>query len=360
MTLADRTDDPAVARAGPCFIHSFAHSYNESQMNARRLLLYCLLCLITCVACTKPNSESQTASASEAKPPAAAPETQDKPAAAAIATEPAAKINPTRAFQYVKQFVAIGSRKPGSPGHARAEEFIKSHLAGGTVEVDSFTAKTPVGDFPIHNIIAKFPGKKDGIIVIAGHYETNYPLPKEFVGANDGGSSTGLMLELANHFRGKPMDGYSVWLVFTDGEEAFLKWTESDSLYGTKHLAAKWKQDGTAAKIKAFILLDMIGDADLDVMRDDNSTPWLLNLTYQAAATLGYQSHFFRQEGPIEDDHLPFAKIGVPVVDIIDIDYGYMNAYHHTTQDTMDKLSPKSLEIVGDVVLQMIQYINQK
>ena len=103
-----------------------------------------------------------------------------------------------------------------------------------------------------------------------------------------------------------------------------------------------------------------IGDADLDIQRDENSTPWLSDLVLKAATTLGYQSHFFQQRTAVEDDHMPFQKIGVPVVDIIDIDYGYANAYHHTTQDTMDKLSPKSLQIVGDVVLQTIQYINQR
>jgi Zn-dependent M28 family amino/carboxypeptidase len=328
-------------------------------MTTRRRLLVCVLCLLTSFACSKPGSETQTAKANEAAPAAAAPSPVSAGAPPAT-TEPAPKINSTRAFQYVKEFVSIGSRKPGSPGHAKAEQYIKSHLAGDDVEVDSFTATTPVGNFPIHNIIAKFPGKKDGIIVIAGHYETNYPLPKEFVGANDGGSTTGLMLELANQFRGKPNDGYSIWLLWTDGEEAFVKWSDTDSVYGTKHLAGRWDKDGTAAKIKAFILLDMIGDADLDVMKDDNSTPWLRDLVYQAATSLGYQSHFFQYESAIEDDHLPFIKIGVPVVDIIDIDYGYHNAYHHTTQDTMDKLSPKSLEIVGDVVLQTIQYINQR
>ena len=263
-------------------------------------------------------------------------------------------------MQYVKEFVAIGSRPPGSPGHGKAEQYIQSKLKGDDVEVDAFTATTPVGKFPIHNIVAKFPGKKDGIIVIAGHYETNYPLPKEYVGANDGGSTTGLLLELANQLRGKQLDGYSVWLLWTDGEEAFVKWSDKDSLYGTKHLAQQWQQDGTAKKIKAFILLDMIGDADLDIQRDTNSTAWLSDLVYKAASSMGYQSHFFQQTIAIEDDHIPFAKIGVPVVDVIDIDYGYANAYHHTTQDTLDKLSPKSLQIVGDVVLQTIQLINQR
>ncbi len=148
--------------------------------------------LSTLVACSQPRSE--TASANEAKP-AATTETPSTtaPESPAAPSRPAPQINPTRAFQYVKEYVAIGSRPPGSPGHAKAEQYIKSHLAGDNVEVDSFTAKTPAGKFPINNIIAKFPGKKDGIIVVAGHYETNYPLPKDFVGANDGGSTTGLM-----------------------------------------------------------------------------------------------------------------------------------------------------------------------
>ncbi len=330
-------------------------------MTARQILFTFVVALVTLVGCTQQHSTTATASASEAKPATTAEASQPVAAAPSSASaQPAPQINSARAFQYVKDYVAIGSRPVGSSGHAKAEQFIKSHLAGDTVEVDSFSAKTPVGEFPIHNIIAKFPGKKDGIIVVAGHYETNYPLPKNFVGANDSGSNTGLMLELANQLRGKPNDGYSVWLLWTDGEEAFVKWSATDSLYGTRHLAARWQQDGTAAKIKAFILLDMIGDADLDIQRDTNSTPWLSDLVYQAASKLGYQSHFFQQTTALEDDHLPFAKTGVPVVDIIDIDYGYANAYHHTTQDTLDKLSPKSLQIVGDVVLQTIQYLNQR
>ncbi len=325
-------------------------------MTARPILFASVLALVNLVGCTQQRSE--TAAAKEANP--AVSSEPAKPVATAPPSASAGHVDPARAFQYVKEFVAIGSRKPGSPGHEKAEQYIKSHLAGDTVEIDAFTADTPAGKFPVHNIIAKFPGKKDGIIVIAGHYETNYALPKNFVGANDGGSTTGLLLELANQFRGKELDGYSIWLLWTDGEEAFVKWSDSDSLYGTKHLAAKWKQDGTAAKIKAFILLDMIGDADLDIQRDNNSTPWLSDLVYQSASALGYQSHFFQQTTALEDDHLPFAKIGIPVVDIIDIDYGYANAYHHTTQDTLDKLSPKSLQIVGDVVLQTIQYLNQR
>ena len=268
-------------------------------------------------------------------------------------------INAERTMEYIKQIVAFGARPIGSANHRKLEDYIYAHLKGDLVEDDLFSADTPEGKFPVRNIIAKFPGTRDGIIVIAGHYDTNYPLRNTgFVGANDGGSSTAILLEFANQLRGKKLDGYSIWLVWTDGEEAVKQWTATDSVYGTRHLAAKWEKDGTLKKIKAFLLEDMIGDADLDIQRDLNSTPWLLDLVYQAATRLGYQSHFFAQQGAIEDDHLPFVKRGVPCADLIDLDYGYNNVFHHTPQDTVDKLSPKSLQIVGSVTLETVRLLN--
>ena len=154
----------------------------------------------------------------------------------------------------------------GSENHKKVENYITSHLKGDQVEDDAFTADTVEGKFPVRSIIAKYPGTKDGIIVILGHYDTNYPLRNiGFVGANDGGSSSAILLEYANQLRGKKRDGYSVWLVWTDGEEAVREWSESDSLYGTKHLAEKWEKDGTLKKIKALFVMDMIGDADLNI-----------------------------------------------------------------------------------------------
>ncbi len=272
---------------------------------------------------------------------------------------PRPDINGNHVMQYVKEVVAFGSRPPGGPGHAKLEQYILGKLNGVEVEQDKFTAQTPVGKFPMTNIIAKFPGKKDGIIVVAGHYDTLYSQPK-FVGANDGGSSTALLLALADQFRGKELDGYSVWLVWTDGEEAFVNWTDTDSVYGTRQLAQKWQQDGTAKKIRAFILVDMIGDADLDILKDTNSTPWLNDLVFQAASNLGYQSHFFQGSTAMGDDHIPFSKIGVPVVDLIDFTYGYNNVFWHTPEDTVDKLSPQSLAITGDVVLETIRLVNAR
>ncbi|HEV2273523.1 MAG TPA: M28 family peptidase [Acidobacteriaceae bacterium] len=266
-----------------------------------------------------------------------------------------------RALDYTRQFVSIGPRWVGSEGHAKAEAFLRRAFAKDDLEKNGFSVSTPAGAKEITNYIVKFPGKKDGIIVLASHYETNYPLRNTaYVGANDGGSSTGLLLQLANSFRGKKLEGYSVWLVFFDGEEAFDQWSRTDSLYGSRRLASQWQADGTLKRIKAFLLADMIGDSDLDIDRDTNSTPWLLDLVHQAAAKYGDQSYFFGRENTIEDDHLPFVEAHVPAADIIDIDYGYNNSFHHTTQDTMDKISAKSLTIVGDTFLETIQLLNQR
>jgi Zn-dependent M28 family amino/carboxypeptidase len=257
--------------------------------------------------------------------------------------------------------VALGPRPLGSPGHAKAEQFILNHLDGAQIEQDKFTAQTAVKPFAMNNIIAKFPGKKDGIIVIAGHYDTNYPLRNtSFVGANDGGSNVGLMLEIASQLRSHPPEGYSIWLLFTDGEEAMVQWTDADSVYGSKHLAKRWSEDGTAARIKAFLLLDMIGDKDLDLDQDTNSTPWLAEVVYRAAQRTGQQSHFSTRRNGISDDHLPFAAVGIPVDDIIDLNYGFDNIYHHTTEDTADKCSAASLQIVGDIVMETIRALNTR
>jgi glutaminyl-peptide cyclotransferase len=273
----------------------------------------------------------------------------------------AAEFNAARAMQYTREVVAFGPRPIGSANHKKLENYILAHLKNDQVEEDAFTADTPEGKFPVRNIIAKYPGNREGVIVIAGHYDTNYWLRNTgYVGANDGGSSTAILLELANQLRGKKREGYSVWLLWTDGEEAVKNWTATDSLYGTRHLAEKWQEDGTLKTIKAFLLADMIGDADLNVDRDSDSTPWLEDLVYQAASNLGYQSHFFARTIPVEDDHLPFVRLGVACADLIDLDYGYANVFHHTPQDTLDKLSPKSIEIVGSVILETIHLLDNR
>ncbi len=319
---------------------------------ARTLVLLVASLLLALCGCTQGsgNPKTSTTEARLTQPPPA-PATADPGGSAP-------KIDGERAMKYVREVVAFGPRPIGSPAHKKLENYILAQLKGDEVESDEFTAQTPAGAFPMHNIIAKFPGPKDGIIVIASHYDTLYGRPR-FLGANDGGATTGLLLELAHHLRGK-RQGYSVWLVWFDGEEAVRHWTANDSIYGSKHLAEKWQKDGTLKKIKAFLLTDMIGDADLDILRDDGSTAWLEDLVGRAATDVGYQSHFFAYETAVEDDHTPFARAGVPVADLIDFDYGYHNALWHTDQDTLDKLSPKSLKIVGDVVLESVRLLDQR
>lgn len=274
---------------------------------------------------------------------------------------PELHIDPQRAMQYVKDIVAIGPRWPGSKGQQRMADYLRNKLKADHLTEDAFEADTPAGKLPMRNFVARFQGAKDGIIVLGSHIDTNYPLRNtNYAGANDGASSTALLLAIADQLRGKKLEGYSVWLAFFDGEEAIENWTDTDSTYGSRHLAAKWQQDGTIPKIKAFLLADMIGDADLHIERDLNSTPWLEDLVLNAAQRLGYQSHFFARQGPVGDDHEAFAHMGAPVADLIDFDYGYNNSYWHTTEDTIDKLSPRSLQITGDVMLETIRLVNGK
>jgi len=273
-------------------------------------------------------------------------------------------------YALTQQFLAVAPKRfNGSPGHLAAEKFIKDFFkpeaAKGNFEEDAFTASTPAGSQAMRNYIVRYPGKKDGVIVLVTHYETNYPLKDiAFVGANDGACTSALLMELGAYFRTHPPQGYSVWLVFDDGEEAVKEWSATDSLYGTRHLAAKWDREGTIGKIKALMIADMIGDKDLNLDEDGNSTQWLRDMLEVAAKDTGHSANIFKLSySGIEDDHLPFKQRGVPVLDLIDIDYGpktqaLPDGYHHTAQDTIDKISAKSLQVSADLFLEMIRLIN--
>ena len=278
-------------------------------------------------------------------------------------------------MELTKQYLAAAPhRAVGTPGHAAAEKFIRDHFAPeaahGNLIADTFTARTPAaGMVPMTNFIVKFPGKKDGVIVLASHYETNWPLRNTpFVGANDGACTTALLIALGEYYRTHPPQGYSVWLLFTDGEEAVENdihtWnSNSDALYGTRHLAAKWSGDGTLGKIKAFILADMIGWKEMKVDRDGNSSPWLLDLLTRAAKTTGHSQYIRPQmSGGFEDDHLPFKQRGVPVLDVICFEYGNSQdpeAYHHHDGDTIDKLSTNSLQVSADLFTELVRLVDQ-
>jgi glutaminyl-peptide cyclotransferase len=313
--------------------------------------------LLTLTACTKARSSSDSPGSDS---PSTAPATKSENVPPETGPPPSFDAN--RAMQYVKEIVAFGPRPIGSENHKKVENYILAHLKGDEVEQDAFEVHSTEGTFPVHNIIAKFPRTKDGIIVIASHYDTNWPLRNtSYIGANDGASSSALLLEIANQLRGKKLNGYSVWLLWDDAEESMrLPWYDPESLYGVRHLAEKWQSDGTIKNIKAFILEDMIGDADLNIDHVMEATPWLEDMVSQAATRVGYQSHFFAREISVEDDYRPFLDRGVPSTDLIDFDYGYNNVFWHTTEDTVDKLSPKSLEIVGTVTLETVRMVDSR
>ena len=322
---------------------------------ARRSLFFVLVFGLANVGCSSDNASSAPAPQPAQRSTAAPAQKSIEPVG------PALRVDAARAMQYTKEIVAFGPRFDTSKAIEQVRAYIKNKLKGDQVEEDSFVAETSIGKIPMTNIIAKFPGTKDGIIVLSSHYETNYWLKDtSFVGANDGACTSALLLAIADQLRGKKLEGHSIWLVFFDGEESMKsKWNNNDALWGSRRLAKKWQDDGTSKKVKALILADMIGDADLSIPRDQNSTRWLEDLILQAATRLGYQSFFFQEVIAIEgDDHIPFATAGMPVADLYDSSFGYGDSFHHTTQDTLDKLSVKSLQISGDVILETIRLLN--
>jgi glutaminyl-peptide cyclotransferase len=265
------------------------------------------------------------------------------------------------AMAYTRRATAFGERPAGSEAIEKLRKWIVSELKplGGQLTTDSFTAETPAGPVSMANIILRFPGTSGKAVVIAGHYDTKKIPMVHFVGANDAGSSTGFLMEFAKVAAAMkhPDDLY---IVFFDGEEAVRKeWTENDSTYGSRHLAAKWLADGTLGRIKAFINIDMIGDKDLDIADDENSSQSLREMMWQIADKLGYSKYFRRDPGGIEDDHKPFADAGVNAIDIIDLDYGPNGSYWHTAQDTPDKLSAHSFQVVGDVVSELVKELGK-
>ena len=261
-----------------------------------------------------------------------------------------------RAFEDLKRIVAFGPRPSGSPALAKTRQEILRQLnqAGVAVEEDSFTTPTPVGQVPMTNLIARIPGEQQKIVIVAGHYETKRFDNRRFVGANDGGSSAAFLIELARVLAGRK-NKFTYWLVFFDGEEAFVQFSATDGLYGSRHLAQKLTVRGELNRIHAMIVVDMVADAKLNIHRDFNSTAWLSDMVFAAARRLGYEPYFRDESRAYEDDHVPFVQAGVAAVDLLDLDYGPGNSYWHTAQDTIDKCSPTSLTIVGRVVLATLE-----
>ena len=222
------------------------------------------------------------------------------------------------------------------------------------VSVDEFTASTPLGDISMRNIVAKFgPLGAAGVIVVSGHYDTK-ALPG-FVGANDGGSSAALLLVLAERIARHSAIRVPVWIVFFDGEESVVEWRDGDHTYGSRRLARAWKADGTAARIRMLINVDMIGDASLNILQEGYSDARVRREVWRIARSLGYQNSFSDEIGYVEDDHLPFLEAGIPSLNLIDFDYGPGNSYWHTTEDSIDRLSEASFGIVLHVLEEVLR-----
>ena len=273
-----------------------------------------------------------------------------------MASAAAADFSGAAALEYTRKAVAFGPRPPGSDANRKLQSYIEAQLKPLHCQIsfDAFTAQTPAGPVSMRNIIARFPGPSGRAIVIAGHFDTK-PMPgRVFVGANDGGSSTGFLLELAQVVN-TSSHADDVYLVFFDGEEAFGEWSDTNGTFGSRHLADQWARDGMLGRIKALINVDMIGDKDLGILQETMSSAPLRRLVWQTASDLGYGKYFLNFAEATEDDHLPFLKKGVNALDLIDFDYGPNNEYWHTEQDTMDKLSAHSFDVVGNVLAAVIR-----
>ncbi len=263
-------------------------------------------------------------------------------------------------MEHVRNLVRFGERWPGSAGHSWAQEYIIRYLRLAYTEIEEvdFVTRTPRGMVAMKNLIGKIPGDSSDIVVLAGHYDTWRQ--EGFLGANDGGSSTALLLELARVLGLQQPNPATIWVVFFDGEEAFRQYSDTDGLYGSRYQISAWRRSGVLERIKAVIVVDMIGDKDLALRRDLNSTPWLTDLVWRVAREKGYEEHFLSATTAVQDDHVPFVEAGVPAVDLIDLDYGPDNRYWHTRRDRVDKLSPQSFTIVGEVVLEVTDRLSQR
>ena len=262
-----------------------------------------------------------------------------------------------RAWEHLKNQVAIGPRVAGTPANAETRQYIITSLAAFGIKAveQPFETDTPIGRVKMANVIATLPGERADRIIIASHFDTKLVKEFRFVGASDSASSTAALIELGRVLKDKPRS-FAIELLFLDGEEAFVQWAGTDHTYGSRYYVQAARQADTLAGIKALILLDMIGDRNLNISREENSTRWLTDIIWSAARRLGYERHFLPDVTPIEDDHLEFLAAGVSAVDIIDLDYPAW----HTAADTLDNVSAKSLQVVGDVVLAALPEIEQR
>jgi Zn-dependent M28 family amino/carboxypeptidase len=269
----------------------------------------------------------------------------------------------SRAWQHLTRLVELGPRPAGSPALRQARAYITRQLSAAGLEVreQPFTAFTPVGRVEMANLIVRLPGTRPDRILIAGHYDTKLMRNASFTGANDGGSSAALLIELARTLAARPRE-FTYEIIWFDGEEAFCSgWSDCgsdaspDNTYGSRHYVEAARKADALASLRALVLVDMIADRDLEFRRESNSTRWLVDILWNTAQRLGHGRTFVNDSLAVEDDHIPFLRAGVPAADIIDLDY---DAWH-TPNDTLERVDQRGLQIVGDVLVEALPAIEQ-
>lgn len=253
-----------------------------------------------------------------------------------------------RAWEHLRQQVAIGPRPSGSPANVKTRDYIKAQLAALGIKAaeQPFDGATPLGPVKMVNIIATIPGKRPDRIILASHFDTKLFRNMRFVGASDGASSTAALLEIARVLKARKDLPFTYELLFLDGEEAVIEWQGTDNTYGSRYYVENARKTGTLKSARAFILLDMIGDRNLTIRRESNSARWLTDLVWAQAKKLGHRE-FMDEETTVEDDHIPFVKAGVPSLDIIDLDYPQW----HRADDNLEAVAARSLQVVGETLL---------
>ena len=266
------------------------------------------------------------------------------------------------ALRHVQQLVDYGPRPPGSEALEQARGYITKELesVGWQVTRQSFTDDTPRGKVTFVNLLATFTATKDAkaapSFLLCSHYDTKVFDDVRFVGANDGGSSNGVLVEMARVLAQRPELAAKVQLVFFDGEEAYVSFTETDGLFGSRYFAKQLQAEGRVKQFRGGILFDMVGDKSLTITLPPDSPPEITQGIFAAAEALNVRKHFTYASYPILDDHTPLNAIGIPVIDLIDFDFPAW----HTPNDTMDTISAESLEIVGSVAARYLAEVALK
>lgn len=268
------------------------------------------------------------------------------------------KFDSARAWEHLRRQVALGPRPVNSAALAETRRYIVEQLKASGIETrqQPFEPDTPIGRVPMMNLLATIPGARPERIALATHYETKLSKEFRFVGASDPASSVAAVLELGRVLTQR-QNPFTIELLFFDGEEAINRdWVDPDNTYGSRHYVQAAQKSGTLSRLKALILLDLIGDRNLNIRREAHSTRWLSDVVWASARKLGYGAYFLAEETPVADDHVAFLRAGIPSVDIIDLDY----AGWHTPRDDLDAVSARSLQIVGDVVLDALPQIERR